>query len=87
MIKVDWSKRLTAAEIEAAAAAEEATARRVRAREYLKSTDWYVTRLNDPSDGRPIPAEVNEARRKARDDAGEEAPHPDQALQGEGEKP
>lgn len=32
------------------------------ARRQLAATDWYVTRLNDPSDGRPIPQEILDAR-------------------------
>lgn len=33
---------------------------------YLASTDWYVTRLNDPSSGEPIPDEILSLRTAAR---------------------
>ncbi len=34
---------------------------------YLKSTAWYVERLNDPSSGKEIPQEVLEKRSEARE--------------------
>jgi hypothetical protein len=34
--------------------------------QYLHDTDWYVIRLNDPSDGRAIPEDVLLKRTKAR---------------------
>jgi hypothetical protein len=36
------------------------------ARQYLSETDWYVTRANDPSDGTPIPDDIQKKRKEAR---------------------
>jgi hypothetical protein len=72
MIRIDWSKRETAKDRARAAEADAAA----RARAYLAETDWYVTRLNDPSDGRPIPQEILDARVTARLAANEKGETP-----------
>lgn len=54
-IKIDWEQCRSAKDRANAEAA-------ARARACLAATDWYVTRLNDPSDGRPIPKEILDAR-------------------------
>lgn len=56
-IKVDWSRRTTAAEREAADAI-------VRARRYLAATDWMVVRAAEG--GKPVPKDVLAARAAAR---------------------
>lgn len=35
--------------------------------EYLKGTDWYVIRFNDPSSGEEIPQDILDNRANARD--------------------
>lgn len=56
-IKVDWSKKNSAA----SRASEVA---RAEARAYLASTDWYVVRQAET--GKPIPEEVSLKRDQAR---------------------
>lgn len=58
MIRVDWSKRRSAAQRDAEEAA-------LRARRYLAETDWMVVRAAEEG-GKPVPKDVLAARAAAR---------------------
>ncbi len=62
---IDWSRLVTAEEKAEQIAKAEQERINIEARDYLASTDWYVTRWRET--GQAVPDEVLLARQAARD--------------------
>lgn len=62
---IDWSKLVTAAEKARQESQAEQERINIEARDYLASTDWYVTRWRET--GRAVPDDVLSARQAARE--------------------